>query len=215
MLKYFLFGLTCFLIGLLIGIDILIVEKTPDVVFSICDWFGNILTLTGITIAILGFNSWKAEKRLDLEKTIFYELMEFSKIIRDLQSKYRALSATDAFYNTTDEQIPPISDYLGKEFINNFNNIKASIRFYAYFTKKELGKSETIKTIGIEKNIKALYRCHTHLETLKREQNQNHYEIYEFYQIYENCKDELIKALDNIYDSIDKVLKKHIENDTW
>ena len=117
---------------------------------KITDWISSLSTLFGIAVAIIGFNNWRKEKKVDLEREIFKDLINFNKDIYLAKLKYIALKDNK-------DQFNEISDFFNNQLNISFNNSRASVRFYLYFTKKEQ-KNEHIEMKQLaEKTIDPLY----------------------------------------------------------
>lgn len=119
------------IIGLLVGVgfaDWKSLVKAFD--SKVTDWISSLSTLFGIVVAIIGFNNWRKEKKADLEREIFKDLINFNKDIYLAELKYTELKDNK-------DQFNEISDFLNNQLNISFNNIRSSVRFYLYFTKKE------------------------------------------------------------------------------
>lgn len=118
---------------------------------KITDWISSLSTLFGIAVAIIGFNNWRKEKKVDLEREIFKDLINFNKDIYLAKLKYTELKDNKNQFNE-------ISDFLNNQLNISFNNIRASVRFYLYFTKKEQKNEHIDMKQFTEKTIDPLYK---------------------------------------------------------
>ena len=165
---------------------------------KITDWISSLSTLFGIIVAIIGFNNWKNEKKIDLERDIFRDLINFNKDIYIAKLKYSNL-------NENKEQINEISDFINNQLNLSFNNIRSSIRFYLFFLEKEQNNAR----IDVRKLTKderdplynKLFDLHERLCDIFT--NKGYLSTKEFTEI----KSKIILNLENAHKSIDNALK--------
>lgn len=165
---------------------------------KITDWISSLSTLFGIIVAIIGFNNWKNEKKIDLERDIFRDLINFNKDIYIAKLKYSNL-------NENKKQINEISDFINNQINLSFNNIRSSIRFYLFFLEKEQNNARIDVRKLAEDKIDPLYNklFDLHERLCGIFTNKGYLSTKEFTEI----KSEIISNLEDAHKSIDNALK--------
>ena len=165
---------------------------------KITDWISSLSTLFGIIVAIIGFNNWKNEKKIDLERDIFRDLINFNKDIYIARLKYSNL-------NENKEQINEISDFINNQLNLSFNNIRSSIRFYLFFLEKEQNSARIdvrqLSEDKIDPLYNKLFELHEGLCDILK--NKGYLSTKEFTEI----KSKIISDLEDAHKSIDNALK--------
>lgn len=186
------------IIGLLVGVgftDWKSLVKGFD--SKVTDWISSLSTLFGIVVAIIGFNNWRKEKKSDLERELFKDLINFNKDIYLVRLKYTELKNDINQFNE-------ICDFINNQLNISFNNIRASVRFYLYFTKKEKNNED----IDIRQFTETI------IDPLYNELHALHYEVGRCIKTtsiipirsFKDPKNKIISLLESGHESINKIL---------